>query len=211
MSKKKVRMTKMILGAYLVIIGILLCIDVYDQKPSNMQIIFIVASIMIIVGFLYLIQDLIKAFEKSMKEKAEQKARMQEEERIKRHKELHSSDKFRTAPMPVIKPVKLAKMEEELEEFDEETIIVTDYGEEKVNEPRKTSKDMEADKEHKNVVEKEEKEELENQHNLSIDMKVQEDFDEEDASEELAINIEVKEQEPEEAQEKDSETEKEEE
>lgn len=143
MSRKKVRLLKKILGAYLMIIGTLLSINVYEQKPSNMQFIFVFASIMIIVGFLYLIQDIRKALEKAMQEKAEKNAKIQEEERIRRHKELHSSDKFRTAPMPVVKSVKLETSEENLEEFDEKSIIITDYEEENSEDTKKLSIEIE--------------------------------------------------------------------
>lgn len=56
-------------------------------------------------------------------------AQKEAEEREKRYNELHSSDKFRTAPMHVVRPISLEKEEEDLEDFEEDQIIITVHDE----------------------------------------------------------------------------------
>lgn len=129
MKQRTIRIIKIILGAYLTFIGSVHFINMYAQKPSDMYLQIIIAFFFMTVGVMYMIWDVRKLVERILREKAELTLQKKAEERERRHKELHSSDKFRTAPMRVIRPVSLEKEEENLEDFEEDQIIITVYDE----------------------------------------------------------------------------------
>ena len=112
MKQRTIRIIKIILGAYLTFIGSVHFINIYDQKPSDMYLQIMIAFVFIIVGVMYMIWDVRKLVEKVLREKAELAAQKEAEERERRYKELHSSDKFRTAPMRVIRPISFEKIKE---------------------------------------------------------------------------------------------------
>lgn len=112
MKQRMIQIIKIILGAYLTFIGCVHFINIYDQKPSDMYLQIIIAFVFIIVGVMYMIWDVRKLVEKVLREKAELAAQKEAEERERRYKELHSSEKFRTAPMCVIRPISLEKIKE---------------------------------------------------------------------------------------------------
>lgn len=188
MKKKKVQIIKIILGAYITFVGSMLFIDVYDQKPSDMQLKILIAVIFVITGIYYIVKNAQNILEKYQTAKAEQISLEQQEEAERRHRALHSSDKFRTAPMRVIKPINLEKSEEGLEDFEEDKIIVTDFEEETKKEPV-INKEKETDKESENRN-KEEVDKSESQ-DLAINIgEPKEAVNENKTQEKLAINIE---------------------
>lgn len=129
MKQRTIRIIKIVLGAYLTFVGSVHFINIYDQKPSNMYLHVMIAFFFIITGVLYMIWDVRKLVERILREKAELAAQKEAEEREKRYNELHSSDKFRTAPMHVVRPISLEKEEEDLEDFEEDQIIITVHDE----------------------------------------------------------------------------------
>ena len=100
MNKKGMKIFRIVIGAYLTLIGITLFTDVYSQKPTNQVLLLLCAIALIVAGIACIVQSVRKMFnifkvEKENRDEVEKKA-----EQERRHKELHSSDKFRTAPMP---------------------------------------------------------------------------------------------------------------
>lgn len=112
MKQRTIRIIKIILGAYLIFIGSVHFKNMYEQKPSDMYLQTLIAVFFIAIGITYMIWDVRKLVERILKEKAQRAVQKEVEERTKQYKELHSSDKFRTAPMRVIKPISLEKMKE---------------------------------------------------------------------------------------------------
>lgn len=130
MKQKTVRIIKIVLGAYLTFIGSVHFINIYAQKPGDMQLQIAIALFYILIGAAYMIKNVQKIWEKAIKAKMEEATKQKEEEEKRRYRELHSNTKFRTAPMRIVEPIDLEKAEENLEEFEEERIIITNYNEE---------------------------------------------------------------------------------
>ncbi len=130
MKQRMIRIIKILLGAYLIFIGSAHFINIYDQKPSDMHLQIMIALFFVIMGIGYMVWDVRKLLERFLKERAIKAERKKAEERVRKYKELHSSDKFRTAPMRTVKPISLEKMEEDLEDFSEDQIMIHDYEEE---------------------------------------------------------------------------------
>ncbi|MBO5460409.1 MAG: hypothetical protein J5983_01255 [Ruminococcus sp.] len=100
---------RIILGAYLVYIGVMLFIDVYAQQPTNYMVLLGCAIFFIVIGMGYSTQLIRKWFKNTKLEKDRVLAAKKAAEEEKRHRELHSKDKFRTAPMPKVDTVKKRK------------------------------------------------------------------------------------------------------
>ncbi|MEE1087181.1 MAG: hypothetical protein U0L05_08495 [Schaedlerella sp.] len=113
MKKRKIRIIKIILGIYLAFVGSMLFINVYKLQPSDLSFKITISVFFIITGIIYVVKNSRKILEKNKAIKIERILREKAAEEEKRQQELHSSSKFRTAPMRIIKPVSLEKIEEQ--------------------------------------------------------------------------------------------------
>lgn len=100
MNRKVLFILKLLVGAYLIFVGVTLLRTVLDVRPGNQEIMSGIAVIFILVGFGYLIGMLASAIKSSI---GVRDARHPEEmNQASGVRPTHDRSLFRTAPMPIL-------------------------------------------------------------------------------------------------------------
>ena len=106
MNKKGMKIFKIVIGAYIILIGTTLFMDVYSQKPTNQALLLLCAIILIVAGVGYIVQSIRKVFNLLNIQK-EDRGEIEKDTGVEhRHKELYNSDKSKTAPIPKVRSEK---------------------------------------------------------------------------------------------------------
>lgn len=115
MNKKSGLVLRIILGGYLVFLGVSLLMQMIQQQPSDMVLKSGIAVVFIAVGGFYAVHN-IKAFYKMIKaenEEIPEVSEKQEKSEVRFEKAQHDASLYRTAPMPRQDDVTLKQQKEE--------------------------------------------------------------------------------------------------
>lgn len=100
MNRKVLFVLKLLVGAYLVFVGVTLLRTILDVRPGNQEIMCGTASVFILVGTGYMIGLLVSAIKRSME--AHNAMNTEEPDPISEAGPSRDRSMFRTAPMPVL-------------------------------------------------------------------------------------------------------------
>lgn len=100
MNRKVLFVLKLLVGAYLVFVGVTLLHTILDVRPGNQEIMCGIASVFILVGMGYMIGLLVSAIKRSIK--ARNVTRPEGTDPIFKARPLRDQSIFRTAAMPLL-------------------------------------------------------------------------------------------------------------